>query len=115
MLHLGPIFYHSEPSDVPYSPNQFLGWNFFCCFLQQTSSSSKTKIVALLLIGVFNLDRYTLNNIQTINVLASNAYNSEDLKYSSNALYLVCVHYARGFQIDNTGPQPFQSGSILKI
>ena len=24
--HLGPIWYHS---DVPYSPNQFLGWDFF--------------------------------------------------------------------------------------
>ena len=34
--HLRPIWYLSEPSDVPYSPNQFLGWNFFCCFLQQT-------------------------------------------------------------------------------
>ena len=30
--HLGPIWYHIEPSDVPYSPNQFLGWDFFCCF-----------------------------------------------------------------------------------
>ena len=37
--HLGPIWYHSEPSDVPSSSNQFLGWNFFCCFLQQDSSS----------------------------------------------------------------------------
>ena len=27
--HLGPIWYHSEPSDVPYSLNQFLGWDFF--------------------------------------------------------------------------------------
>ena len=27
--HLGPIWYHSEPSDVPYSPNQFLGRDFF--------------------------------------------------------------------------------------
>ena len=27
--HLGPIWYHSEPSDVPYSPNQFLGWDIF--------------------------------------------------------------------------------------
>ena len=25
--HLGPIWYHSEPSDVPYSPNQ--SWTFF--------------------------------------------------------------------------------------
>jgi hypothetical protein len=31
--HLGPICYHSEPSDVPYSPNQFLGWDFYLVFL----------------------------------------------------------------------------------
>ena len=34
--HLRPIWYHSEPSDVPYSPNQFLCWDFFLRFLQQT-------------------------------------------------------------------------------
>ena len=27
--HLGPIWYHSEPSDIPYSPNQFLALDFF--------------------------------------------------------------------------------------
>ena len=27
--HLGPIWCHSEPSEVPYSPDQFLGWDFF--------------------------------------------------------------------------------------
>ena len=37
--HLGPIWYRSEPSDVPYSKNQFLGWDFFGRFLQQDSSS----------------------------------------------------------------------------
>ena len=37
--HLGPIWYHSEPSDVPYFPYQFFGWDFFCRFLQQDSSS----------------------------------------------------------------------------
>ena len=26
---LGVIGYHSEPSDVCYSQNQFLGWDFF--------------------------------------------------------------------------------------
>ena len=76
--------------------------------------SSKTKIVALLLIGVFNLDRYTLNNIQTINALVSNAYNSEDLKYSSNALYLVCVHLG-DFKLIILNPSLFKAASILKI
>ena len=37
--YLGPTWYPSEPSDVPYSLNQFLGWDFFCCFLQQDGSS----------------------------------------------------------------------------
>ena len=37
--HLGSIWYHSEPLEVPHSPNQFLGWDFFCRFLQQTGSS----------------------------------------------------------------------------
>ena len=27
--HLGHISYHSEHSDVPYSLNQFLGWDIF--------------------------------------------------------------------------------------
>ena len=27
--HLGPIWYHLEPSDVPYSSNQFLALDFF--------------------------------------------------------------------------------------
>ena len=37
--HLGPIWYHSEPSDVSYSPNQFLGWDFFA------ASYSKTALI----------------------------------------------------------------------
>ena len=28
-IHLGPIWYHSEPSDIHYSPNEFLGLDFF--------------------------------------------------------------------------------------
>ena len=54
--HLGPIWYHKEPSDVPYSPNQFLGWDFFfavsnsktalqivmnLCILQKKTSTNK--------------------------------------------------------------------------
>ena len=39
--HLGSIWYPLTPLDVPYSPNQFLGRDFFCRFLQQTGSSGK--------------------------------------------------------------------------
>ena len=27
--HLEPIWYNSEPLDIPYSPNQYFGWDFF--------------------------------------------------------------------------------------
>ena len=36
--HLGPIWYHSEHSDVPYSPKQTVH-ELFCRFLQQTGSN----------------------------------------------------------------------------
>ena len=35
--HLGTIWNNSEPSDVPYSPNQFLALDFFCRFLQYST------------------------------------------------------------------------------
>ena len=35
--HLGPIWYYSEPSDVPYSPNQFLAWDFFDTSYRKTA------------------------------------------------------------------------------
>ena len=34
---LGPIWYHSEPSDVLYSPTKFLGWNFFAASYSETA------------------------------------------------------------------------------
>ena len=33
--HSVPIWYHSGPSNVPYSPNQFLGWDFYFPFLTE--------------------------------------------------------------------------------
>ena len=35
--NLEPIWNHSEPSEVPYSPNQFLGWDFFAAFYNKTA------------------------------------------------------------------------------
>ena len=46
--HLGPIWYHSESSDVPYSQNQFLGWDFFCSFLHQDGSKKLAEIVCII-------------------------------------------------------------------
>ena len=43
---LESIWYHSEPLEVPYSPNQFLGWDFFCSFLKQTGSNVYLQITS---------------------------------------------------------------------
>ena len=43
-VYVGPILYHSELSDVPNSPNQFLSWEFFCRFLQQDGSKTLQQL-----------------------------------------------------------------------
>ena len=35
--HLGPIWYHYEPSDISYSPNQFLALDFFAISYSKTA------------------------------------------------------------------------------
>ena len=40
LYHLGSIWYHLENVEVPYSVNQFLGWDFFCRFLEETGSKA---------------------------------------------------------------------------
>ena len=40
MLHLGPIWYHSEPSDVPYYQNLPRPISWFGLFLQQIDSKN---------------------------------------------------------------------------
>ena len=35
--HLGPIWYHAEPLDFPYSQSQFLGWDFFATSYSKTA------------------------------------------------------------------------------
>ena len=57
--HLKSIWYHSKPLEVPYSPNQFLGWDFFWHFLQQTGSNMdcclpSTNIFSALVRTFFN-------------------------------------------------------------
>ena len=43
MLHLGPIWYHSEPSDVPYSQNLLRPISWFGLFLEQNDSNSVNR------------------------------------------------------------------------
>ena len=50
LKYSGLICYHSEPSDVFYSPYQFLGWDFFCRFLQQGGSRCCTLFARKILI-----------------------------------------------------------------
>ena len=42
--NLGSIWYHSVHSDVPYSPNQFFGWDFLCRLVQQAGSNHPKQI-----------------------------------------------------------------------
>ena len=44
--NLGPIWYHSEPPDVPFPKNQFLGW-YFLPLLKQDVSSQKFSMQPL--------------------------------------------------------------------
>ena len=56
-VHLETIWYYSEPSDIPYSLNQFLGWDFFGCFLQQDSSNIATALMPQMQ-DLFNLTAF---------------------------------------------------------
>ena len=53
MLHLGPIWYHSEPSDVPYSQNLPSPISWFGLFLQQNDSSTDPNYI---LNQIWNID-----------------------------------------------------------
>ena len=44
MLNLGPIWYHSEPSYVPYSQNLQRPISWFGLFLQQNDSTRPAQI-----------------------------------------------------------------------
>ena len=44
MVHLGPIWYHSEPSDVPYSQNLPRPLSWFGLFLQQNDSNNSQLV-----------------------------------------------------------------------
>ena len=46
--HLGPIWYHSEPSDVPYSPKQFLVLDFFAASYSKIALAAPVACIAKL-------------------------------------------------------------------
>ena len=43
LIHLGSIWYPSESSDIPYSPNQFLGWDVFAASYSKMALSTPSK------------------------------------------------------------------------
>ena len=60
--HLGSILYHSEPLEVPYSPNQFLGLDFFAASYsklaleKEATGHSEPKLIILEAnLGLFHL------------------------------------------------------------
>ena len=64
--NLGSIWYHSKPSDFPYSPNQFLGWDFFAAFYSKT-----------VLCVTFNFDEQDVINFTNFSKLTMKAEASE--------------------------------------
>ena len=47
---LGPIWYHSDSSDIPYSPNQFLDWDFFAASYSKTALIITSRTVKMLVL-----------------------------------------------------------------
>ena len=43
LIHLGSIWHPSESSDIPYSPNQFLGWDVFAASYSKMALSTPSK------------------------------------------------------------------------
>ena len=43
LIHLGSIWYRSEPSDIPYFPNQFLDWDVFATSYSKMALSTPSK------------------------------------------------------------------------
>ena len=89
MIHLGPIWYHSEPSDVPCSQNLPRPISWFGLFLQQNDSSiiSILYLRGTLLIQGISLDKnslqkisYTQDAVLEMQYKFHNSLNSEPLK-----------------------------------
>ena len=72
--HLRPIWYYADPVDFPYSPNQFLGWDFFA------SSYSKTA----LMVFICRAQRMPLYNLKISNgpslKFCQNSYKSNGME-----------------------------------
>ena len=90
--HLRSIWYHSEPSDVPYFPNQYLGWDFFCRFLQQVGSNfvlvlenSKTCITIKFII-LFSSATIIISVLSQVQVLVSDKIKT--IKYQKYFMLL---------------------------
>ena len=80
MLHLGSIWYHSEPSDVPYSQNLPRPIFWFGLFLQQNDSSGLWK-------------RGHLKILNGIKLISGDQGNHLD-SYTYNQFGVIQVHYS---------------------
>ena len=65
-VHLGPIWYHSEPSDVLYSPNQFLGWDFFAVSYSKTTLNSMHSLVVSFKLWKHEFVIWTTRNFEVV-------------------------------------------------
>ena len=67
MLHLGPIWYHSEPSDVSYSENIPRPISWFGLFLQQNDSRWSILFAEFSLSYVYTANVFPMKTTRTGN------------------------------------------------
>ena len=105
--HLESIQYHSEPSEVPYSPNRYLDRDFFCHLLQQGGSS--TEIVFVFLQVQIILD--VQNSFGLIHGQIENLFWT-DITYSWQ---LTCSHEFRIYKSTNLFHKKYLGFFLYKV
>ena len=92
---LRSIWCHSKPSDVPYSPNQFLGLDFFCRFL---TANRHQHLLSTLQIQ-FKLAHWPLgqSNTQFLPRPARKELNEPNLKSRYGYTVLIYILWIQAF------------------
>ena len=92
--NLESIWYHSEPSDVPYCPNQFLGWDFFYRFLQRDGSSAAfltQQVYCRAFIRVFDWKENQL--IHPLSLLSKISFLFPQIRQYLAKLFFICFEF----------------------
>ena len=91
--HLGSIWNHSGPLEVPYSPNQFLGWDFFSVSYRKPALTLKTKQETRIEIDVWTNDQFQGYDLfpHRLNILKSKRSYLKRFPYCNRFIFSVNV------------------------